>query len=125
MAVINLVIEAIGTTRSAFFTTNSREVAPSTTRAIFDRNAYREEEARTEEVLLGVWLWEAGGAVRVGGATTASPLWAPSAVASLPAGLNQVNRTAQNNAAAAKCLSLRWRQRAREETEAMVRSPGR
>ncbi len=36
MAVINLVMEAMGTTRSASFTSSSSEVLASTTSAIFD-----------------------------------------------------------------------------------------
>ena len=49
MAVINLVIEAIGTTWSAPFTSNSSEVLSSTTSAIFDLTFRRDR---------GYWDWE-------------------------------------------------------------------
>jgi hypothetical protein len=52
MAVINLVMEAIGTTRSASFTSNSSEVLASTTSAIFDCTVSRDGEFRKEEDFL-------------------------------------------------------------------------
>jgi hypothetical protein len=53
MAVINLVIEAMGTTRSAFFTSSLSDVLASTTSPILDLTFRRDCEACIGEDFLG------------------------------------------------------------------------
>jgi hypothetical protein len=78
MAVINLVMEAMGTTRSASFTSNSSEVLASITSAIFDFTIDRNRDSWVGGGFLEAGFEEgvrAGGTVRVG-AGVPSPLCA-------------------------------------------------
>jgi hypothetical protein len=58
MAVISLVMEAMGTTRFASFTNNSSEVLASTTKAIFDLTLSRDRESWVKEGFVAACLEE-------------------------------------------------------------------
>jgi hypothetical protein len=124
MAVINLVMEAMGTTRSASFASSSSEVWASTTNAIFDFTTARKRESPVSEALVGACFEDGvrvGGDFRVGGGAV-SPLCAPNAIpgTNLQPEKKEGLRAAQASAAAATHLQMRQSQGAREEEEVIL-----
>ena len=124
MAVINLVMEAMGTTRSASFASNSSEVLASTTNAIFDFTTERSRASGVSGGFVGVCFEDdvrVGGGV-LAGADVSLPLCAPNATPVALVRPEIKGRLRAARAKAATTLHLRiWRsQGMRGESEVIL-----
>jgi hypothetical protein len=122
MAVINFVMDAMGTTRSASFTNNSSEVLASTTSAILDLTLNRDGGSWRADGLVGACFEDGGraeGAVREG--EGAAPLCAANPIPDARARSQDVEmlRKAKARAITRKHLQIRPSRGAHDEVKIM------